>query len=335
MKFKATISRKKSALLLECVQGFVKMLKGLSNKQTNRFYMKFEKDSLLFLLISHLNFEEQILDVSCRIKYEDIFIGDPIIESKNNDIIGISLNPDSLILPLKSSILAKETTMRLSKRESHNVLSFSMAIETKKLSTFQLIHDCKIEVLKSKIVNGLVPIGDDKSRFDDEMPNIYFSTPSPRSFLRLLEKMKLVDSKYIKVEILQNEQGEALSNASGRTSSPTCCFICTSDNSLDSTVSIKTFFNNCIVFKTENGSKTNSNIAASELNENELKSINLLANYDINHFISILQLVTSIPDSYSVVTITQHKYLSLLVFFPNIKSQISIFLAPINTENVY
>ncbi|KAH8739443.1 Hus1-like [Cryptosporidium ryanae] len=331
MKFKATISRKKSALLLECIQGFVKMIKGLSNKQISNFYIKFEKDSLLFFLVSHLNFEEQILDVSCRIKYEDIFIGDPIVESKNDGIIGISLNPDSLILPLKSSILAKETTLRLSKRDSKSVLSFSMAIETKKLSTFQLIHDCKIEVLKSKIVNELIPLGDGGSKFE-EIPNIYFSTPSPKSFLRLLEKMKLVDSKSIKIEILQNDR-EKLSDSNEKSTSPTCCFICTSDNSLDSTVSIKTFFNNCIIFKTEDIGSTNSNIATSKLDDVDLKSINMSANYDINHFISIFQLVTSIPDSYSVSTITRSKYLSLLVFFPNTKSQISIFLAPINTED--
>lgn len=332
MKFKATLLYRKSNILLECIQGFVKMMKGLPNKQNNKFYIKFEKSSLLLLLTSYCSWDEQVADVSCRIKYEDIFFSDPILESKNENVIGITLNPETLVLPLKSSILAKETTLRLSKRESQNVLSFSMIIETKKLSTFQLIHDCKIEVLKPKIVNDLIPLGDDKTRFFSEISNIHFSIPPPKSFLRLLEKMKLVDSKFTEIQIIQNQQdGESINNKIQKSS--TCQFICTSDKSLNSTVFIKTFFNNCLVFRTdEDEVNPKTSISPEQKSDNE-SLFNISATFDINHLISVLQLATSISDSYCVATITRHKYLSLLVFFPNIQSQISIFLASVNTGN--
>ncbi|OII73031.1 uncharacterized protein cubi_02262 [Cryptosporidium ubiquitum] len=309
-------------------------MKGLPNKQNNRFYIKFEKNSLILLLTSYCNWDEQIADVSCRLKYEDIFFSEPVIESKNENIIGISLNPETLILPLRSSILARETTLRLSKRDSQNVLSFSMIIETKKMSTFQLTHDCKVDVLKSKITNNLIPLGEDKKRFANEIPNTHFSLPPPKSLLRLLEKMKLVDSKYAEIEIIQDCNNKTQTNHGEGPKSPTCHFICTSDKSLNSTVSIKTSFNNCIVFHTENNDDSRMIISQDQNNPiDQKRPFRVSAAFDINHLMSVLQLSTNISDSYCVATITQNKFLSMLIFFPSIESQISVFLASINTAN--
>lgn len=332
MKFKAVLLQRKSSILLECIQGFVKMMKGLPNKQNNRFYIKFEKNSLILLLTSCCSWDEQIADVSCRLKYEDIFFSDPVLESKNGNIIGISLNPETLILPLRSSVLARETTLRLSKRDSQNVLSFSMIIETKKMSTFQLTHDCKVDVLKSKITNDLIPLCEDTRKFANKIPSTHFSIPPPKSLLRLLEKMKLVDSKYAEIEIVQDCDNEQQPNNGGKPSTPTCHFICTSDKSLNSTVSIKTFFNNCIVFHTENNDDSGMKIPQDQNHQvDEKQQFRVSAAFDINHLMSVLQLSTSISDSYSVATITQNKFLSMLIFFPNVESQISIFLASVNT----
>lgn len=332
MKFKATLLQRKSSILLECIQGFVKMMKGLPNKQNNRFYIKFEKNSLILLLTSCCSWDEQIADVSCRLKYEDIFFSDPVLESKNGNVIGISLNPETLILPLRSSVLARETTLRLSKRESQNVLSFSMIIETKKMCTFQLTHDCKVDVLKSKITNDLIPLCEDRKKFANEIPSTHFSIPPPKSLLRLLEKMKLVDSKYAEIEIVQDCDNESQTKNYERPNTQTCHFICTSDKSLNSTVSIKTFFNNCIVFHTENNDNSRTVISQDQNHQiNEKHRFRVSAAFDINHLMSVLQLSTSISDSYCVATITQNKFLSMLVFFPNVESQISIFLASVNT----
>ncbi|CUV06562.1 unnamed protein product [Cryptosporidium hominis] len=333
MRFKATLLQRKSSILLECIQGFVKMMKGLPNKQNSRFYIKFEKNSLILLLTSYCNWDEQIADVSCRLKYEDVFFSEPVLESKNENIIGISLNPEALILPLRSSILAKETTLRLSKRDSQNVLSFSMIIETKKMSTFQLTHDCKVDILKSKITNELIPLGEDGKRFGSEIPNTHFSLPPPKSLLRLFEKMKLVDSKYVEIEIVQDYNNKAQNNHDEGSKSQTCHFICTSDKSLNSTVSIKTFFNNCIVFHTENNDESRMIISQEQNRPTDEKELfRVFATFDINHLMSVIQFSTTISDSYCVATITQNKFLSMLIFFPNIESQISIFLASVNTK---
>ncbi|KAJ1609508.1 Hus1-like mitotic and DNA damage checkpoint protein [Cryptosporidium canis] len=335
MKFKAVLLQRKSSILLECIQGFVKMMKSLPNRQNNRFYIKFEKTSLVLFLTSHCSWDEQIADVSCRLKYEDIFFSDPILESKNDNIIGISLNPETLILPLRSSILARETTLRLSKRDSQNVLSFSMVIETKKMSTFQLTHDCKIDVLKSKITNNLIPIYEDQRKFANDIPSTHFSIPPAKSLLRLLEKMKLVDSKYAEIEIVQDFDKELQINHEAIPDSQTCHFICTSDPSLNSTVSIKSFFNNCIVFHTENRDDSRVIISQDQSNKiTEKQQFRISATFDINHLMSVLQLSTTISDSYCVATITQNKFLSMLIFFPNIESQMSIFLASVNTSNM-
>ncbi|KAF7457776.1 cell cycle checkpoint [Cryptosporidium felis] len=334
MKFKAIILKRKSNVLLECVQGFVKMIKALPNKQDNKFYIKFEKSSLLLLLTSHYNWDEQVADVSCRIKYEDVFFANPIIESKNENIIGITLNPESLVLPLKSSIFARETTLRLSKRDSQSVLSFSMIVETKKMSTFQLIHDCKIEVLKPKLIKELNPLGEDQ-RFSDEILNTHFSMPPSKTLLRLLEKMKLVDSKYAEIEIVQDENNYPKNNINETSRPHKCNFICMTDRTLNQTVSIKTFFNNCIVFKTEFDDKNDAKMTISQ-ERNHIKDklpFKVCATFDINHLISALHLSIAISDSYCVATITQNKYLSMLVFFPNVQSQISIFLASVNNRN--
>ncbi|KAL7069186.1 hypothetical protein ACR3K2_04430 [Cryptosporidium serpentis] len=328
MRFKATLLHRRSTLLMECIQGFVKLSKACPPKQKTRFCIKLDKTFLLLILTVYNTTDDEVLDVSCKFDYKDIFYSGYIIESKHDNIIGISMNPESLILPLKSASLAKETSLRLSKRDHQNVLSFTMTVETKKSSTFQLVHDCSIDVMKAQYVDDLIPFAESLN-CEIGIPNIHFSIPPAKLFHRLLERMKLVGSKFVNIQIIYNkdaDESEKINEIGKPLNNELCHFICSSHTSLAS-ASIKTFFNNCRVFKTSDESQNNLQ------NNQANKSFNLSATFDIHHIIAILQLALCISDAHCVATITPEKYMSLFIFFPSINSQISVIISSANAGN--
>ncbi|CEM06661.1 unnamed protein product [Vitrella brassicaformis CCMP3155] len=108
------------------------------------------------------------------------FFYDVLVESKNNNVIGLSCSLDDLWTAVKDMVTAELTVCKLAKRHGFPVLSFELQMPN---SDYSVVQECPVQVQRADELHGL-------DQLDLGNPEWQFKLPPVVKLKQLVEKMK-------------------------------------------------------------------------------------------------------------------------------------------------